>query len=447
MSSSSKERPTLQGQRIKTRKRDEKEKFDAPGFRDSLLSGFSEILNLEETVQVNEAGESVEVEPRNGTPVAITQERLDALQKYLENQSAKLDYRKYGEALFDILIAGGILAPGGSIIVDQDSAKTSKTELCVFAAQDVETVRGFAQVFLKVIRRYKYLEKSLEEEFKKIIKFLKGFSTEERLKLAQITGILLGQAQVSPQVLISALQDHFIKDGIAADFLLIVLQTWLTEKDANTIWSSMKKAGLDQKVMDFFPQSKRNAEQLALAFREAGLNQLLDYQKAGLGDKAKKELQSHVLNLIKEDASPKEITLVVKEAVTKNNLAEHEVTVLLWNTLINAVEWNKKEELVAEQAMKHLKNYASIFATFATTPKAELALLNRIQEFCYENMNFLKVFQKIIVLFYKAEVLSEESILKWYKDGHSNKGKSIFLEQMKTFVEWLVSAEEESEEE
>lgn len=46
-----------------------------------------------------------------------------------------------------------------------------------------------------------------------------------------------------------------------------------------------------------------------------------------------------------------------------------------------------------------------------------------------------------------AEVLSEEPILKWYKDAHLAKGKSVFLEQMKKFVEWLKNAEEESESE
>jgi len=114
---------------------------------------------------------------------------------------------------------------------------------------------------------------------------------------------------------------------------------------------------------------------------------------------------------------------------------------------MRAVEWNKKEELVAEQALRHLKIYTPLFKAFSSTPQAELSLLVRVQDFCYENMNFLKVFQKVVVLFYKAEVLSEESILKWYTHGHSNKGKSVFLEQIKKFVEWLQNAEEESEEE
>jgi hypothetical protein len=40
-----------------------------------------------------------------------------------------------------------------------------------------------------------------------------------------------------------------------------------------------------------------------------------------------------------------------------------------------------------------------------------------------------------------AEVLSEEVILKWYKDGHVPKGWTVYGEQMKKFVDWLEHAE------
>lgn len=32
--------------------------------------------------------------------------------------------------------------------------------------------------------------------------------------------------------------------------------------------------------------------------------------------------------------------------------------------------------------------------------------------------------------------------MKWYNEAHLAKGKSVFLEQMKKFVEWLKNAEE-----
>ena len=127
-------------------------------------------------------------------------------------------------------------------------------------------------------------------------------------------------------------------------------------------------------------------------------------------------------------------------------------------------EWNKKEELVAEQALKHLRTFTPLLKEFASTERSELALILKVQEFCYENMNFMKAFQKIVLLFYKselkirnkaklfglnflffffaAEVVSEDAITRWYKEAHSAKGKMHFLEQMKKFIEWLQNAEE-----
>ena len=47
-----------------------------------------------------------------------------------------------------------------------------------------------------------------------------------------------------------------------------------------------------------------------------------------------------------------------------------------------------------------------------------------------------------LIYFDAADVLSEDVILKWYKESHGAKGKSVFLEQTRKFVEWLESAEE-----
>jgi hypothetical protein len=140
----------------------------------------------------------------------------------------------------------------------------------------------------------------------------------------------------------------------------------------------------------------------------------------------------------------KDITLDLKEMAQRNGIPEHEVIGVIWAVVMGQAEWNKKEELVAEQALKHLKIYTSLFGAFTTTARSELALILKVQEFCYDNMNFMKVFQKIVLLFYKTDVVSEEVILKWFKEGHSVKGKMLFLDQMKKFVEWLQSAEEES---
>lgn len=410
------EKPTLSGQRIKTRKRDEKEKYDPTGFRDSVLAGLAE------------AGEDPE-----------------SIYKFLDTAGSKLDYRRYGEALFDVLIAGGLLAPGGTIVQD-GVGKSCRTETCLFCGPDtIEHIKGWEQVFTKLIRRYKYLEKMLEEEMKKVLVYIKGFSELERVKLAKMTALWISNGSVPPSVLNSLINEHLVKDGLALEFLLTVFVTWKQEKGASSLTTALKKAGIDASLPEFFPPNRRSEEHYKEIFEEKGLIEVLRYQKAQANQGNKKDLQKQLEEDISENKPVKDIISSVKEAVVKYQLQEHEIITSIWNTVMGAVEWNKKEELVAEQALKHLRLYAPLFSSFTQTSRSELALLVRIQEFCYENMNFMKVFQKIVLLFYKTEVLSEDTILKWYKEAHSVKGKSVFLEQMSKFVEWLQNAEEESE--
>ncbi|XP_043920681.1 basic leucine zipper and W2 domain-containing protein 2 isoform X3 [Protopterus annectens] len=354
------QKPVLTGQRFKTRKRDEKEKFEPTVFRDTIIQG------------LNEAGKD-----------------LEALAKFLDVTGSRLDYRRYADTLFDILIAGSMLAPGGTRIDDGD--KTKVTNHCVFGAEENEdSIRSYAQVFSKVIRRYKYLEKAFEDEIKKLLLFLKAFSESEQSKLAILTGILLANGILPATILTSLFTDNLVKEGISASFAVKLFKAWMAEKDANSVTSSLRKANLDKKLL---------------------------------------------------------VVVYVKEEMKRNDLQEPAVIGLLWTCVMNAVEWNKKEELVAEQALKHLKHYAPLLAVFSTQGQSELVLLQKIQEYCYDNIHFMKAFQKIVVLFYKADVLSEEAILKWYTEAHHTKGKSVFLEQMKKFVEWLHNAEEESESE
>ena len=50
-----------------------------------------------------------------------------------------------------------------------------------------------------------------------------------------------------------------------------------------------------------------------------------------------------------------------------------------------------------------------------------------------------------IIITSSDDVVTEQAILKWYNDAHLPKGKSTFLEQMKEMVDWLKTAEEESD--
>lgn len=331
---------------------------------------------------------------------------------------------------------------------ETDTAKLSRTDVCVFCCEETpEKIRGFYEVFYKLIRRYKYLEKAFEDDLRKILVFQRGFKDEERRKLAIVTGQILANGLASPRVLAALFEDHLVKEGISLDCAVLVFETWLQEKDVKEICSALKKTQLDNRLQELFPANKRNQETFCAYFREKGLGSIADMQTTTLATKAKKEAQKTLSDMISSDSSVTDMEEFTQDLMQKQGMSETEVTIMIWNTVMGAVEWNKKEDLVAEQAMKHLRTYTPLLAATAKGPKDELSLILRVQEFCYENMNFLKSFQKIIILLYKTDVLSEDTILKWYKTAHNPKGKSVFLEQIKKFVDWLENAEEESDEE
>lgn len=412
------EKPTLTGHRIKTRKRDEKEKYDPSAFRDALLQG------------LREAGQDVELKI-----------------KFLDTAGAKLDYRRYAETLFDVLFAGGILAPGGTFLQDAGE-KVSVYEHCVFKCDDdIKALKAHYDVLYKLIRRYKYLEKSLDEEIKKLLKFLKGFSDVERERFAQTLGICLANALCNPNCLPTLFEEHLVKDGLSMDFAKAMFKVWLQEKDIQSISGGLKKAAIETKLLELLPINKRTQENFESFFKSAGLEPIIEYQRARAQAEMKKGVQSKLDDMIHNDEPVKEMIVLMKEHMATTKMPEHEVVVMVWNTLMNAIEWTKKEELVADQSLKYLKKYSPLLAALTEPPRSQLLLMVKIQEYCYDNMNFIKVFSKIIVLFYKADVLGEDAIMKWYEDAHSAKGRSVFLEQLKSFVQWLKNAEEESDEE
>jgi len=409
------QKPTLSGQRIKTRKRDEKEKQDPLAFRDAIITGL------------------------NGTD-----NDLEQVAKFLDTSGAKLNYRLYGEYLFDILFAGGILAPGGSIVQD-GNPETCKTQVCIFEAEEnAEVIRKHVQVLNKLICRYRYLQKAFEDVMKKILLFLKGFTEAHRNKLAITTGIVLANGMAPATALNSLFNEQLLKEGIALDFVTKVFIAWVNEKDFTHLSISLKKAELENKILDFFPPNRQTNEYFEKHFREHGLDKLITFQRAREGIESRKQFQINLKEMLKSDTPVKEIISSLKDEMKRASIPEADAVFLIWKAVMGEVEWNKKEELVAEQALRHLKTYSSLFAAFTTSAKSEMSLLVKIQEYCYENMNFMKVFQKIILLFYKTDVLGEDSIINWYNGAHSSKGKSIFLEQMKKMVEWLKNAEEES---
>lgn len=261
-----------------------------------------------------------------------------------------------------------------------------------------------------------------------------------------LTGVLLANGTLNASTLNSLYNENLVK-GVSAALVVKLFKSWINEKDINAVAPSLWKVSMDNRLMELFPANKQSIEHFTKYFTEAGLKELSEYVWNQQTTGARKELQKELQEQMSRGDPFKDKILYVKEEMKKNNIPEPVVIGIVWSSVMSTVEWNKKEELVAEQAIKRLKQYSPLLAAFTTQGQSELTPLLKIQEYCYDDIRFMKAFQKIVLLFYKAEVLSEEPILKWYKDAHAAKGKSVILEQMKKFGEWLKNAEEESESE
>ena len=90
-------------------------------------------------------------------------------------------------------------------------------------------VTTISQIFVKLLRRYKYLQKVFEEEIRKMVNFLKGFSGDERRRLAIFTAVaILDGLTAKPNVLKVLTNEHLTRDGLSLQFVTEVFQVCTT---------------------------------------------------------------------------------------------------------------------------------------------------------------------------------------------------------------------------
>ena len=166
--------------------------------------------------------------------------------KFLDVLNNTQDYHLYGETLFDILFTGGVLAPGGAV----------QGEICalsVFQLPDGEDYcKGFATLIQKLIRRFKFLQITLEEQLTKCLKFIKVFTPEQRTKLAKVYGKLLMQGDAIIKPISSIDTEIAVKEGISSDFMMHLMKSWLAETPMASVETALKKSKIDLLVYLLF---------------------------------------------------------------------------------------------------------------------------------------------------------------------------------------------------
>ncbi|KAJ1940686.1 hypothetical protein FBU59_003736 [Linderina macrospora] len=376
----------------------------------------------------------------------------------LDTAGNTLDYRRYGDTFFEVLVTGGIIAPGGIIEDDEEFGKLPFS-LFVLADASEQGAQDWAKLITRLTRRYKYLERIFADASKHILENVHRYSDADNKKLSQGLGVLvsIGFLPMDPFRVLQ--KDHLVKDGLALRFITDVMREYLKTHTAQQLHVALIR-GKIASLVDFFPANKRDDDCFARHFEAEDMTALIEMHIASQANVNRNEFIAQIESILRtakandEDEDEDDILAINKEmakaaklAMRTNKWPEEETVQLVWEGLLSAVDWAMKPEQIENQAIGHVKRYTPVLEVLTTAPKSEIKLLQYVQNYCYKDAKLMKYFGKIIQVLYQEDVLSDSAILFWAKKGVKPQGKAVFLKQTERFIKFLEEQEDDSDSE
>lgn len=418
------------GVKLKTRKRNIVVPHDPQSFANAVI----ELL----TDSHVENGENVDVTLENANKI------LD---------SAELDYSRYGEVLFEVAFAGHILVSGGA------SGPASKEEakalpFCILKCEGRDEIIPYVKWFQAMIRRRPFLVKALETTMIKLILSLEFFNDSERKNIAAAMSrcFVLKVGVLPDRVLPSAFEDRLVARGTIATFITDLFSDYLATESVESLVELLRKARVQDKMLDFFPQQKRSWEAFNEHFVEAGLSDFVEYNQKKLHDANLQELKFMIKEMTcgEEQLKPTEIIAAVKEKADECHFEAIDVIKCCYLGIVEGTldtAGSKNTQQTQYAVLKNLKVYRKLLLEFCTSARLEAALMVTIQVTCYEDSRLLKLFAAIVKVLYDDEVIGEDAIKHWYTKGSVKPGRNVFQKDLEPMIQWLDEAETDSDEE
>ncbi|KIM29837.1 hypothetical protein M408DRAFT_328637 [Serendipita vermifera MAFF 305830] len=382
----------------------------------------------------------------------VTPGDFDSYATKLIAAGSQLETLKYSDALFEILLAGGLLQPGGTYL--DDNAPRSPFSI-INAAEPVEIaeMKKYAEVFNKLLRRYKYLQRPLEEQsLPSLLQYAHRWPVSQRDKFSVMVGLLISLGLASTSCLQVLTKDHLVKDYLSVSILTLVFRAFLADQQIDHLSSALKKGGVKE-MLDFFPANKRNAAELDAWFRKEGMPEVAEWYKkkhlvkvrdhlvSGLKDIAEKEREGDV-----EDAKEQMISFI-KDVQNETPVSEVDLVAYIWTGLMSSIDWGTRPDQVEGLALKEVGRFAEVLEPFCNGPKTEVSLINTVQLYCYEESKVMKAFPQMLKVLYNKDCISDQAILYWHSKGSKAHGRQHFLTVTQPLVNFLREQEDSDEEE
>ncbi|KAM0789254.1 hypothetical protein ACM66B_000097 [Microbotryomycetes sp. NB124-2] len=412
-------KPSLVGVRNKQRKGVQKAqaKFEPQAFRDQLVK------HLESTPHQD----------------------FDAVATKLESLGNQLDYHKYDQQLFEILLVGALIAPGGGLV--DDGAPKSNFSVIDSAPSpvDMAEMKKIVEVFNKLIRRYKYLQKPFEESaLRDILQFANKFSPLDQEKLAAATALFVSTGLTTSGVLLGLRKDHLTKDSTSSTFLTNYCKAYLQNESVEHLSTTLRKGGVTD-LEAFFPASKQNATELSAHFKAVGLTPVVDVYLKQKSAQAKDDLLARLKEFVADEADFDEILSYLKLVFKRGLIVEPDFVSIVWTGLMSSLDMTAKPDQLPDMAVREVQAISPLLEPFCQKPATEVALINTIQIWSYENTKVMPAFVKILKVLYSKDVLSDQAIIYWHGKGAKPQAKQHFLTAAQPLVKFLQEQEDDSD--
>jgi len=412
-------KPSLQGVRIKARKGAVKAqaKHEPAVFRDQLYK------HLE----------------------TVTQGDFDSFATKLVQAGSTLEFLKYAETLFEIILVGGILQPGGGFL--DDGAPMSP--FTIFHAKEpveVDDIKKYVEVINKLIRRYKYLQKPLEEAaLPTLLQYIHRWPPAQKDKLSVATGLLISQGLANASCLQSLTKDHLVKNDVSISVLTIVFRSYMADQAMDHLSATLKRGGIKD-LLAFFPPNKREGKYLEEHFRKENLPQVADWWAKKQYAVVKEGIIKDLSEMIEHDESTEHIIASIKLRQEESPIPESELVQCIWSGLMLNVDWSARPDQIEGLALREVTKFAPILEPFCEGGKTQISLINSVQVYCYEDTRIMKAFPQILKVLYNKDCISDQAIIYWHQKGSKPQGRQHFLKSTEPLVKFLQEQESSEEE-
>jgi len=412
-------KPSLQGVRIKARKGAVKAqaKHEPTIFRDQLYK------HLE----------------------TVPEADFDSFATKLVQAGSTLEFLKYADALFEIILVGGLLQPGGSFI--DDGAPTSP--FTVFNAKEpaeVDDIKKYTEVLNKLIRRYKYLQKPLEESaLPTLLQYIHRWAPAQKDKLSIAVGLLISQGLANASCLQSLTKDHLVKNDVAVSVITFIFRAYLVDQSMDHLAGTLKRGGVKD-LLAFFPPNRREGKILEEHFRKEGMPQIADWWAKKQYAVVKEGVIKDLSEMREREDTTEQFIISLKARQEESPIPENEWIQCIWQGLMGSVDWSARPDQIEGLALREVTKFSPILEPFCEGAKTQVALINAVQVYCYEDTRIIKAFPQILKVLYNKDCISDQAIIYWHQKGSKPQGRQHFLKGTEPLVKFLQEQESSDEE-